>query len=69
MHFYMWMNMLFGVALELYLFAQVAMAIERTIATVYVSSYEYIGPHAGYMGVGAAVILLILSTLSSVAEI
>ncbi|VDP37067.1 unnamed protein product [Heligmosomoides polygyrus] len=61
MHFYMWMNMLFGVALELYLFAQVAMAIERTIATVYVSSYEYIGPHAGYMGVGAAVVLSIVS--------
>ncbi|KAK5984943.1 hypothetical protein GCK32_014082 [Trichostrongylus colubriformis] len=39
--FYPCFNIIFGIILELYLLIQTAMTFERTIATIYVRSYEH----------------------------
>ncbi|WKY08080.1 hypothetical protein Q1695_007519 [Nippostrongylus brasiliensis] len=61
--FYMPMNILFGFGLELYLVSLAAITLERVLATIYVTSYEYLRSYIGAIGVVGA---LLFATASQI---
>ncbi|VDL80700.1 unnamed protein product [Nippostrongylus brasiliensis] len=63
------MNILFGFGLELYLVSLAAITLERVLATIYVTSYEYLRSYIGAIGVVGAFTEPQISVLSPPSEV